>query len=65
MGASFAPSESNTIKVFFPSFKVDLGTNKYQFYVSDAADKFQQFANSIIKYGILTAKTVNIEEYAD
>ena len=45
--------------------KVDLGTNKYQFYVSDAADKFQQFANSIIKYGILTAKTVNIEEYAD
>lgn len=45
--------------------KVDLGTNKYQFYVSDAADKFQQFANSIIKYGILTAKTVNIEDYAD
>ncbi|MBQ5676758.1 MAG: glutamate racemase [Lachnospiraceae bacterium] len=45
--------------------KIDLGTNKYQFYVSDAADKFQQFANSIIKYGILTAKTVNIEEYAD
>lgn len=45
--------------------KVDLGTNKYQFYVSDGADKFQQFANSIIKYGILTAKTVNIEEYAD
>lgn len=45
--------------------KPDLGTNKYQFYVSDAADKFKNFANSIIKYGILTAKTVNIEEYAD
>ena len=43
--------------------KIDLGTNKYQFYVSDAADKFQQFANSIIKYGILSAKRVNIEEY--
>lgn len=40
-----------------------LGSNKYQFYVSDSADKFKQFANSIIKYGILSAKTVNIEEY--
>ncbi len=40
-----------------------LGSNQYQFYVSDAAGKFKQFANSIIKYGILSAKTVNIEEY--
>lgn len=40
-----------------------LGSNKYQFYVSDKADKFVRFANSIIKYGILSAKTVNIEEY--
>lgn len=40
-----------------------LGDNQYQFYVSDMADKFKQFANSIIKYGILSAKTVNIEEY--
>lgn len=41
----------------------DLGTDRYQFYVSDGAEKFKTFANSIIKYGILTAKTVNIEEY--
>lgn len=40
-----------------------LGSNRYRFYVSDGADKFKQFANSIIKYGILSAKTVNIEEY--
>lgn len=40
-----------------------LGTNQYQFFVSDGADKFKQFANSIIKYGILSAKTVNIEDY--
>lgn len=40
-----------------------LGTNQYQFYVSDGAEKFKHFANSIIKYGILSAKTVNIEEY--
>lgn len=40
-----------------------LGTNQYRFYVSDAAEKFKRFANSIIKYGILSAKTVNIEEY--
>lgn len=40
-----------------------LGENQYQFYVSDGAEKFKRFANSIIKYGILSAKTVNIEEY--
>lgn len=40
-----------------------LGENKYQFYVSDGAEKFKTFANSIIKYGILSAKTVNIEEF--
>ena len=37
--------------------------SQYSFFVSDMADKFQQFANSIIKYGILSAKTINIEEY--
>jgi len=40
-----------------------LGTNKYQFFVSDGAEQFIHFANSIIKYGILSAKIVNIEEY--
>lgn len=40
-----------------------LGENPYQFYVSDGAEKFKQFANSIIKYGILSAKTINIEQY--
>ncbi|NLL78577.1 MAG: glutamate racemase [Clostridiales bacterium] len=40
-----------------------LGDNMYQFFVSDTAEKFKRFANSIIKYGILTAKTINIEEY--
>ncbi len=40
-----------------------LGTNQYQFYVSDAADKFKVFANSILKYGILSAKKINIENY--
>lgn len=40
-----------------------LGENQYQFYVSDGAEKFKSFANSIIKYGILSAKTINIEQY--
>lgn len=40
-----------------------LGDNRYQFYVSDMAEKFVTFANSIIKYGILSAKTVPIEKY--
>lgn len=40
-----------------------LGVNQYQFFVSDAAEKFMHFANSIIKYGILSAQKINIEEY--
>lgn len=40
-----------------------LGTELYRFFVSDAADKFQKFANSILSYGILSAKVINIEEY--
>ena len=41
----------------------ELGSDQYRFYVSDKAEKFVRFANSIIKYGILSAKAVNIEEY--
>ncbi|MCD8129728.1 MAG: glutamate racemase [Lachnospiraceae bacterium] len=40
-----------------------LGSNRYQFYVSDGAEKFKQFANSIMKYGVLSTKTIHIEEY--
>ncbi len=40
-----------------------LGSNQYQFFVSDKAEKFVRFANSIIKYGILSAKAINMEEY--
>ena len=36
---------------------------KYQFFVSDGAEKFIRIANSIIKYGILSANVINIEEY--
>lgn len=43
--------------------KPALGSNQYQFFVSDGADKFQHFANSIFKYGVLSAKQINIEEY--
>lgn len=41
----------------------ELGDNRYQFYVSDMADKFKTFANSILEYGILSAKTIHIENY--
>ena len=40
-----------------------LGDNRYRFYVSDMAEKFKTFANSILEYGILSAKTINIENY--
>lgn len=34
----------------------------HQFYVSDAAEKFKKFANSILPYGIDTTKLIHIEE---
>lgn len=40
-----------------------LQNDMYQFYVSDAADKFKSFANSILPYDIATTKQINIEEY--
>lgn len=43
--------------------EIELGENKYRFFVSDGAEKFKRFANSALKYGILSAKTVNIEEF--
>lgn len=35
----------------------------HQFYVSDAAEKFRKFANSILPYGIDTTQLIHIEEY--
>ena len=35
----------------------------YRFYVSDLADKFKHFANSILPYDIETTIKINIEEY--
>ncbi len=44
-----------------PDIEGDHGA--YSFYVSDAADKFKQFANSILPYDIEITKQINIEEY--
>lgn len=35
----------------------------YEFYVSDAAEKFTRFANSILPYDVSSTKLVNIEAY--
>ena len=37
--------------------------NKYEFYVSDAADKFRQFANFVLPYDVKSIGKINIEEY--
>ena len=50
-------------KGLFNPVPPQLGTNKYEFFVSDGAEKFVHFANSIIKYGILGAKVIQIEDY--
>lgn len=36
---------------------------KYEFYVSDAAEKFKEFANSILPYDIERTREINIEEF--
>lgn len=35
----------------------------YRFYVSDAEERFQEFANSILPYDVKMTKQINIEEY--
>lgn len=35
----------------------------YEFYVSDTAEKFTEFANQILPYDVATTKQINIEEY--
>lgn len=44
-----------------------LGTEEeefpYRFYVSDAADKFKRFANSILPYDVEMTKQIQIDEY--
>ena len=35
----------------------------YEFYVSDAADKFRQFANTVMPFDVPTTNVVNIEEF--
>ena len=37
--------------------------DKYQFYVSDMAEKFSHFANSILPFDVSITKQINIEEY--
>ena len=42
---------------------VDSPSSMYRFYVSDAADKFKAFANSILPFDITMTKQINIEQY--
>ncbi len=39
------------------------GPASYEFYVSDAAEKFTHFANGILSYDVAATRLVNIEEY--
>lgn len=43
--------------------EVDSPSSMYRFYVSDAADKFKAFANSILPFDITMTKQINIEMY--
>ena len=42
---------------------VDSPSSMYRFYVSDAAEKFKAFANSILPFDITMTKQINIEQY--
>ena len=37
--------------------------SRYEFFVSDAAEKFRHFANSVMPFDISKINVVNIEEY--
>lgn len=40
-----------------------LGEDSYSFFVSDETDKFKSIANTILPYGILGARKIDIEKY--
>ena len=42
---------------------IRISENAFTFYVSDEAEKFRRFANSILPMGILGAKKIDIERY--
>ena len=41
----------------------DCETERYKFFVSDLAEKFQRFANSILPFDVDITRQINIEEY--
>ena len=41
----------------------NLSHSRYSFYVSDAAEKFRRFANTVMPFDVPTTNVVNIEEY--
>lgn len=43
--------------------EVDAPSIMYRFYVSDAADKFKNFANSILPFDIKTTKQINVDDF--
>ncbi|MCI8504654.1 MAG: glutamate racemase [Lachnospiraceae bacterium] len=43
--------------------EVGLAGKKYEFFVSDAAEKFCEFANSILPYDIEAVQQINIEDF--
>lgn len=42
---------------------IDSPSSMYRFYVSDAEEKFKEFANSILPFDITMTKQINIEQY--
>lgn len=42
---------------------LDTRHSRYSFYVSDAAEKFRRFANTVMPFDVPTTNVVNIEEY--
>lgn len=42
---------------------MDIDNGMHEFYVSDAADKFKKFADTILKFEIGKVEKINIEEY--
>ena len=37
--------------------------SRYEFFVSDAAEKFRKFANTVMPFDVPETNVVNIEEY--
>ena len=57
------PNRIESFRIFMSVVNTSGEPAAYDFYVSDAAEKFKKFANSILPYDVDKTQAIDIEDY--